>query len=129
MYVKDVLEEIILARGVKLLRILVMKVKETVMDLVIEVSMMIMLGVKEPLSVVPTTVNYLATIIPYEGLYDLLGPVSGPFSPCAVESVDMVRRTGPGGVLNPTVGLHTQETQEKVCCDSNYKTYKTTDRS
>ena len=42
--------------------------------------MMIMLGVKEPLSVVPTTVNYLATIIPYEGLYDLLGTVD-PFHP------------------------------------------------
>ena len=50
-------------RDVVLLRILVMKERETVTDLVMEVPMMVMLGVTETLFVVPTIVNYLETII------------------------------------------------------------------
>ena len=98
------LEEIIMERDVVLLRILVMKVKETVTDLVMEVPMMVMLGVKETLSVVQTIVNYLATII-IRRMIVARGPTgpNGPVSACAVWSVGMGRRPGPGSVLVPTV--------------------------
>ena len=98
------LEEIIMERDVVLLRNLVMKEKETATDLVMEVLMMVMLGARETSSVVPTIVNYLATIIIRRTIV-ARGPtgLSGAVSVCAVWSVDMGRRPGPEGVLVPSV--------------------------
>ena len=90
-------------RDVVLLRILVMKVKETVTDLVMEVNLMVILAAKETLSVVPTIVNYLATIIIRRTIV-ARGPtgLSGAVSARAVSSVG--RRPGPGsGHVDPTV--------------------------
>ena len=57
------LEEIIMERDVVLLRILVMEVKETVTDLVMEVNMTAMLAVKETWCAEVTTVSSLENII------------------------------------------------------------------
>ena len=99
------LEEIIMERDVVLLRILVMKERETVTDLVMEVNLMVILAAKETLSVVPTIVNYLATIIIRRTIVARRPTgLSGAVSAGAVLSVDMGRRPGPGSVLVPTVG-------------------------
>ena len=91
-------------RDVVLLRILVMKERETVMDLVMEVNLMVILAAKETLSVVPTIVNYLATIIIRRTIVARRPTgLSGAVSACAVSSVDMGRRPGPGSALVPTV--------------------------
>ena len=57
------LAETTMARDAALLRIHVMREKETVMALVMEVSMMDMLAVREILSVVPTIAENLVSTI------------------------------------------------------------------
>ena len=92
-------------RDVVLLRILAMKERETVMDLVMEVNLMVILAAKETLSVVPTIVNYLETIIIRRTIVARRPTgLSGAVSAGAVLSVDMGRRPGPGsGHVDPTV--------------------------
>ena len=108
-------------RDAALLKILAMREKETVMDLVTEVYTMVMLDAKEILSVGPTIVESLVSTITRRMtvvsvlvlvvLVDTLatslvrptGP-SGAASVCAVSGVGTVRRPGTGGVLDPSVG-------------------------
>ena len=115
------LAEITMERDAALLKILAMREKETVMDLVTEVYTMVMLDAKEILSVGPTIVESLVSTITRRmtvvsvlvlvvvvdtlatSLVRPTGP-SGAASVCAVSGVGTVRRPGPGGVLVPSVG-------------------------